>query len=260
LHRSRFESAAASAALPAQQVDEITFRHQGIWGGEPMHGSAMDYGKKFFDLYLRDVTRRTIVEIGSLDINGSLRSVVPPGNIYLGLDLVEGKAVDLVIQDPYAFPFTTGSVDICVCSSCFEHIEFFWLSFNEALRILKPEGIFYLNVPSNGAFHRHPVDCWRFYPDSGIALQNWGRRNGYSVVMLESFVGVQKEDGWNDFVAIFLKDSDYIHCHPLRILDHHHEVMNGIRHDAEELINPRILSQDQEAHQQLRKLLKPPTS
>ena len=26
---------------------------------------------------------------------------------------------------------------------------------------------------SNGDYHSWPVDCWRFYPDSGIALINW---------------------------------------------------------------------------------------
>lgn len=222
-----------------------------------MHGSAMEYGRKFFDVYLREATGRLIVEIGSLDVNGSLRSVVPPGNTYLGLDLVEGKGVDIVVPDPYVFPFEAESVDVCLCSSCFEHTEFFWLTFIEALRILKPEGLFYLNVPSNGTFHRYPVDCWRFYPDSGIALQNWGRRYGYRVVMLESFVGPQKEE-WNDFVATFLKNSDYLHCHPLRMLDHDRDVMNGLLHGNKEFINPRAASQDQEVNQKLRAILSSP--
>ena len=47
----------------------------------------------------------TIMEIGALDINGSLRSVAPPGSIYLGLDTVGGKGVDIVIDDPYVLPF-----------------------------------------------------------------------------------------------------------------------------------------------------------
>jgi SAM-dependent methyltransferase len=102
-------------------------------------------------------------------------------------------------------PFEDASFDVCVCSSVLEHSEFFWLLFTEMLRILKPGGLLYLNVPSNGWVHRYPVDCWRFYPDSGIALQNWGRRTGHDVVLLESFTGTQKQDIWNDFVAIYLK-------------------------------------------------------
>ena len=65
--------------------------------------------------------------------------------------------------------------------------------FNEALRVLKPTGLLYINAPSNGAYHRYPVDCWRFYPDSGVALQNWGNRSGYECALLEFFIGVRKK-------------------------------------------------------------------
>jgi SAM-dependent methyltransferase len=221
-----------------------------------MHGSAMEYGRKFFELYASGTHGLTIVEIGSQDINGSLRSVAPPGNEYLGMDVAEGKGVDVVVDDPYSLPLKNDTVDICISSSCFEHAEFFWLSFNEILRILKPHGIFYLNAPSNGAFHRHPVDCWRFYPDSGIALQNWGRKNGYRVVLLESFVGSQKDDEWNDFVAIFLKDSEYIDNYPNRLLECDADVTNGIRHGENSFINPRSSPEDQEAHRKLKEILR----
>jgi hypothetical protein len=61
--------------------------------------------------------------------------------------------------------------------------------FIEIQRVLKPEGLFYLNAPSNGTYHRYPVDCWRFYPDSGVALSHWGQKNGYNTQLIESFVG-----------------------------------------------------------------------
>ena len=57
------------------------------------------------------------------------------------------------------------------------------------MRVLKPAGLLYINAPSNGDYHRYPVDCWRFFPDSGVALQNWANRNGYECAMLESFNG-----------------------------------------------------------------------
>jgi len=182
-----------------------------------MHDTALEFAAAFFDTYTKDATGLKIVDIGALDVNGSLKSVIPPNNEYVGVDFAEGKGVDVVITDPYALPFANNSIDVCACSSCFEHSEFFWLVFNEILRILKPEGILYLNVPSNGDFHRYPVDCWRFYPDSGIALQNWGRRNGYNTALLESFTGRQRTDVWNDFVAVFVKDEKYVHKYPNRI-------------------------------------------
>src|SRR3546814_4044367 len=104
-------------------------------------------------------------------------------------------------------------------SSCMEHSEFFWVLFLEMLRIVKPSGLIYLNVPSNGSFHRYPVDCWRFYPDSGSALAKWGKHNGYPVALLESFIGRQDGGPWNDAVAVFVRDEAFAKDYPARMLD-----------------------------------------
>jgi SAM-dependent methyltransferase len=184
-----------------------------------MHDGAMEFGKHFFDLYVENNDSIKIVDVGSQDVNGSLRSVAPEKCRYIGVDFIPGSGVDIVLKDPYSLPFEDGAIDACACSSCFEHSEFFWLLFNELLRILKPDGILYINVPSNGVFHRFPVDCWRFYPDSGLALQNWGRRNGFAVVLTESFIGPKQKEGWKDFVAVFVKDGAFIDKYPKRICD-----------------------------------------
>jgi SAM-dependent methyltransferase len=144
-----------------------------------MHLSAMEHGRLFFECYLKGREGITVVDVGSQDVSGSLRSVAPKGCRYIGLDFVDGPGVDVVMDAPYRLPIDDGMVDAVVCSSCLEHSEFFWLLFLEMLRITKPNGLIYLNVPSNGSFHRYPVDCWRFYPDSGAALARWGQHNGY---------------------------------------------------------------------------------
>jgi SAM-dependent methyltransferase len=192
-----------------------------------MHDTAMDLGREFFKAYVRQDGNLRIVEIGAQNVNGSLRDVATPGNQYIGVDFVEGKGVDVIMQDPYALPFESESVDVVLSSSVFEHSEFFWLLFTEIQRILKPGGLFYLNVPSNGFVHRFPADCWRFYPDSGIALQNWGRRNGYQTVLLESFTARQKADVWNDFVAVFARDARHVAEHPRRLQSSYKSYTNG---------------------------------
>ena len=176
-----------------------------------MHPSALEFGMRFFDAYCKNRSGIAVVEVGSQIINGSLRDVFPDGADYIGADFCEGKGVDVVLDDPYKLPFGDGTVDVIVCSSVFEHSQFFWVLFLEIIRILKPEGLFYLNAPSNGYVHRYPVDCWRFYPDSGSALVEWAERNGYTPALLESFVGEKNyesidNDAWNDFVAVFVKD------------------------------------------------------
>ena len=151
-----------------------------------MHPSAMANARAFFDCYFPGISSDAVkvVEIGSQNVNGSIREVCPKSYEYIGLDFQEAPGVDIVLTDPYVLPLEDESVDVVVSSSCFEHSEMFWLVFIEILRVLKPHGLFYLNAPSNGVYHRHPVDCWRFYPDSGKALVTWARRSGISAVLL----------------------------------------------------------------------------
>jgi SAM-dependent methyltransferase len=212
-----------------------------------MHDTAMRYGKLFFDVYVRNDPTITIVEVGSQDVNGSLRSEAPEVCRYIGVDFQDAHGVDVVIDDPYTLPFGSGSIDVCVSSSCYEHSEFFWLSFLEVVRILKPGGLIYLNAPSNGYFHRYPVDCWRFYPDSGTALQNWARRNGFSVTLVESFVGRQENDVWNDFVAVFVKAPDVSSLSDGRILDRITDYTNGRVGDSGEFKRYAVAQEDQHA-------------
>lgn len=120
----------------------------------------------------------------------------------------------------------------------------FWLLFLEILRILKPKGLFYLNAPSNGAFHRFPVDCWRFYPDSGNALVTWARRNGYDPIMLESFVTPQDRDVWNDFIAIFVKDRCFAETYPKRIVDSIADFNNGIVMNRDGILKTSVYPED----------------
>lgn len=169
-----------------------------------MHETALDNGRRFFQTYpVTGVDFPLVVDIGGMDVNGTLREVAPVHYRYVGIDVSAGPGVDVIAPDPYALPLETATVDLVVSTSVFEHAEFFWLSFLEMLRIVKPTGFIYLNAPSNGMVHRHPVDCWRFYPDSGVALQNWAWRNGYSTRLCESFTRREGPTGWRDFVAVY---------------------------------------------------------
>ncbi len=213
-----------------------------------MHPTAMGNCKSFFHAYASSFSSQDklkIVEIGSQDVNGSLRDVAPPGCEYVGVDFVAGKGVDVILSDPYSLPFENDSADMVLSSSCFEHSEMFWVVYLETLRILKPKGLLYLNVPSNGAFHRYPVDCWRFYPDSGRALVSWAKRSGVSAALLESYVSSQVGDIWNDFVAVFVKDEKFAADFPNRILDKKTDFQNGLVHGKNEFLKLSGSPEDQ---------------
>lgn len=215
-----------------------------------MHPSALQFGKLFFETYCSSLQGAVVHDVGAQNVNGSLKDVLPPHLQYVGVDFVAGNGVDIILEDPYKLPFADESLDILVCSSCFEHSQFFWLVFLEMLRVLKPQGLLYLNVPSNGSVHGYPVDCWRFYPDAGKALEAWAARNGYSTQLTESFIGERSphsyESGgaWHDFVAVFVKEARHVAAYPARILDALQDYQNGYDSRTGQVTRAEFLSPD----------------
>lgn len=209
-----------------------------------MHPTAMLNARMFFDVYGASFASGQVLDIGAQDVNGSLRDVCPAQLRYVGVDFVAGKGVDVILDDPYKLPFADQSVDIVVSSSCFEHSELFWVLFLEIMRVLKAPGLFYLNAPSNGEIHRYPLDCWRFYPDSGKALVTWAQRTGYDAALVESYTCKQIGDVWNDFVAVFLKGAGFASSFPRRITDGFDGFSNGTALGRPDSLNPRRYPED----------------
>jgi SAM-dependent methyltransferase len=149
-----------------------------------------------------------ILDVGSADVNGTLRDCAPPGCVYLGVDVAAGPGVDIVLEDVYRFPFSDGYFDRLVCTSCLEHDQLFWLTFLEMVRVVRPNGYIYVNAPSNGDYHAYPFDNWRFYPDSALALSAWAKRNGQELALVESFIARRRRDQWNDCVMVFFRGAE----------------------------------------------------
>jgi SAM-dependent methyltransferase len=168
-----------------------------------MHDTALQIGRHFFAVYALPTSM--IVELGAFNVNGTLRDVAPRDARYIGLDLTPGPGVDVVIGANAALPLASAAADMVVSSSMFEHDGFFWQTFLEMARITKPGGIIYINAPSNGLYHRYPVDNWRFYPDCGKALASGAVSQGCDLALIESFIAERVNDVWNDFDAIFRK-------------------------------------------------------
>jgi SAM-dependent methyltransferase len=202
-----------------------------------MHKTAEQNARRFFDTYVNN--SGDILEIGSNLSTFNIRSLAPKDSKYIGVDLIKGGGVDIVLTDPYELPFDDNSFDFVISSSCFEHSEFFWLTYMEIIRVLKPSGLFYLNAPSNGDFHRFPVDCWRFFPDSGNALSNWSKRNGYNTEVLEQYTSNKGNDIWCDYVSIFIKDIETIDNYKNRIIDTFNDFTNGSVYPHKNFVNKK---------------------
>ena len=139
-----------------------------------MHISQMEHMAELIEKYLAYIPKLDILDVGSYDMNGCYRPLFQnPNWNYTGIDINAGPNVDIVLSDPYKFPFSDESFDLVISGSTFEHTEFFWLTFQEMTRVLKLPGYIFLHAPSRGPEHRHPVDCWRFYPDGFRALAKY---------------------------------------------------------------------------------------
>jgi len=90
-----------------------------------------------------------VLDIGSLDINGNNKYLFDNCS-YVGLDVAEGKNVDIVsLAHEYNEP--NESFDIIVSSDCFEHDMYWKMTFSNITRMLKPKGLFFFSCKTTGA-------------------------------------------------------------------------------------------------------------
>ena len=149
--------------------------------------------------YLKPEQPLRVLDVGSYDINGTYRPLFDhPGWRYEGADIDPGPNVDFVLDDPYRWSLADNSYDLVISGQAFEHIQFFWLTWMEMVRVVKPGGLIFLLAPSTGPEHRHPVDCWRFYRDGIHAL---GQYAGVRVVEATTRWGTP----WGDTIGVFRK-------------------------------------------------------
>jgi ubiquinone/menaquinone biosynthesis C-methylase UbiE len=171
-----------------------------------MHNSAYKNTEKFYYKYCENnIENKKIIDVGSYSINGSVKSIFERGK-YIGVDMEMGPNVD-VVANAHNLPFEENYFDIAVSISCFEHDDMFWVTFLEMCRIIKKSGFIYINAPSNGPYHGHPGDNWRFYADSWKALEKWGIKNDCNIKLIESYISDVDESGfWKDSVGIYQKN------------------------------------------------------
>lgn len=96
----------------------------------------------------RFFTGTSVIEIGSLDINGSVRSQFSARR-YVGVDLAPGPGVDLVSLG-HEVDFPSGSFDCAVSLECFEHNPSWAETFVNMLRLTRPGGLVLVSCATTG--------------------------------------------------------------------------------------------------------------
>lgn len=94
-------------------------------------------------------TESRVLEVGSLDINGSIRQVMNSGVDYVGIDVGAGPGVDVVVRGE-DFDAPAGSFDMVLSGECMEHNPAWEETTRNILRVLRPGGLFLLSCAAPG--------------------------------------------------------------------------------------------------------------
>ncbi len=135
-----------------------------------MHYTALYAMSEFVNKYLDKNKKLKILEIGSYDGANPKKDLVfrryfrdNPNWEFIGMDIVEGRNVDVISSSLYRYPFEDNSFDVVISGNTMEHVKDIYAWIKELTRITND--LLYIIVPAYRPEHRHPVDCWRVYPD-----------------------------------------------------------------------------------------------
>lgn len=136
-----------------------------------MHTDAYNYVFSTFHDWRKDRKNLSVLEIGSLDINGSIRDMFNFfADSYLGIDVQDGPGVDLLADGAtYSSPNT---YDVIVTAETFEHTPDWKQIIRASYTNLKDGGIFIATMagegrPVHSALDEKPIREWEHYANIG---------------------------------------------------------------------------------------------
>lgn len=112
------------------------------------HSQQLDFIKSVKDSFPTYFNNSKILEIGSLDINGSVRPFFTKCE-YIGIDVGPGPGVDVVCEGQnYSAP--DDSFDTVISCECFEHNPYWLETFLNMIRICKKNGLVIFTCATTG--------------------------------------------------------------------------------------------------------------
>jgi SAM-dependent methyltransferase len=121
-----------------------------------------------------EVEGKSVLEIGSIDVNGSLRPIVEawaPGE-YVGIDMAEGPGVDRVCSaENMVKELGADRFDVVIATEIIEHVKDWRTVISNIKNVCKPGGVMLVTSPSRGfPYHAYPHDFWRYETSDMTAI------------------------------------------------------------------------------------------
>lgn len=131
-----------------------------------------------------------VLEVGSLDINGSVRELFSKCD-YTGVDLQLGPGVDLARQGQLV-DFPTGHFDTTISAECLEHNPFWRETVANMLRMTRPGGLVLVSCATTGRLEHGTT---RTNPDASpfTSAEKWEYYENLTAGDLESSLNLT---GW----------------------------------------------------------------
>ena len=103
------------------------------------HQQQLDFVQSVKDEFPEYFKGTKVLEVGSLNINGSVRQFFEPGQ-YTGCDLGEGAGVDIVCEG-HELPYPNESFDVVISCECFEHDRHWEKTFQKMIDLVRKGGL-----------------------------------------------------------------------------------------------------------------------
>lgn len=128
------------------------------------HRSCLAFGARTLTAAM--VSGKSVLEVGSRDVNGTLRPHVTSLKPlrYVGLDMAEGPSVD-EIGDAELLEQRYGreSFDLVISTEMLEHVLDWHSVVLNLKRVVRRGGHLLITTRSKGfQYHEYPRDCWRY--------------------------------------------------------------------------------------------------
>ncbi len=126
--------------------------------------SCIKFGQA--NLTVENIKNKAVLEVGSVNINGSLRSIVEAlePSLYIGVDIHMAPGVDVICDaDNLVNHFGQEKFDVLISTEMLEHVSNWQEVVSNFKQVLKPNGILLITSRSIGfPYHGAPYDFWRY--------------------------------------------------------------------------------------------------
>lgn len=129
-----------------------------------MHESVMSFCRSVLNEDCINGFR--VLEVGSLNVNGSVRDIVTrfSPKKYVGVDIRDGVGVDRVVSaSDLIHEFGYLSFDVVISTEMLEHCQDWREAIHNMKHVLSDNGLLLVTTRGPGfPFHEYPGDYWRF--------------------------------------------------------------------------------------------------